>query len=73
MKVYVLGPDLDARGMTDRLIEGVTSVDYGGFVDLVRQQAATAQQGRAESGADDYDGNERPEECRYTTHGENLA
>ena len=37
MKVYVLGPDLDARGMTDRLLEDVTSVDYGGFVDLVAE------------------------------------
>ena len=37
MKVYVLGPDLDARGMTDRLLEGVTAVDYGGFVDLVAE------------------------------------
>ena len=37
MKVYVLGPDLDARGMTDRLLDGVTSVDYGGFVDLVAE------------------------------------
>jgi len=33
-KVYVLQPDLDARGLGDRLIEGVSSVDYGGFVDL---------------------------------------
>ena len=38
MKVYALLPDLDARGMTDRLIEGVTGVDYGGFVDLVAEQ-----------------------------------
>jgi tRNA 2-thiouridine synthesizing protein B len=37
IKVYVLGPDLDARGMTDRLLEGVTAVDYGGFVDLVTE------------------------------------
>ena len=37
LKVYVLGPDLDARGMTDRLIEGVASVDYAGFVDLVAE------------------------------------
>ena len=35
VKVYVLGPDLEARGMADRLIEGVTLVDYAGFVDLV--------------------------------------
>jgi len=33
-KIYVLTPDLEARGLGDRLIEGVTSVDYGGFVDL---------------------------------------
>ena len=33
-KVYVLMPDLEARGLGDRLIEGVSPVDYGGFVDL---------------------------------------
>jgi tRNA 2-thiouridine synthesizing protein B len=33
-KVFVLQPDLDARGMGDKLIAGVTPVDYGGFVDL---------------------------------------
>ena|SRR5664279_69223 len=33
-KIYVLMPDLDARGLGDRLIEGVSPVDYGGFVDL---------------------------------------
>jgi tRNA 2-thiouridine synthesizing protein B len=33
-KIYVLMPDLEARGLGDRLIEGVSSVDYGGFVDL---------------------------------------
>jgi len=33
-KVYVLQPDLDARGLGDRLIEGVSAVDHGGFVDL---------------------------------------
>ena len=37
LKVYVLAPDLDARGMGDRLMEGVTTVDYGGFVDLVTE------------------------------------
>ena len=36
-KVYVLRPDLDARGMGDRLMEGVSTVDYGGFVDLVAE------------------------------------
>ncbi len=33
---YVLGPDLQARGISqDHVIDGVTVVDYGGFVDLV--------------------------------------
>ena len=33
--IYVLGPDLAARGIKeDRLIAGVSVVDYGGFVDL---------------------------------------
>lgn len=33
-KVYVLQPDLEARGLADRIIADVTAVDYGGFVDL---------------------------------------
>lgn len=33
-KFHVLMPDLDARGLGDRLIDGVSPVDYGGFVDL---------------------------------------
>ena len=37
LKICVLAPDLEARGMADRLIEGVTSVDYGGFVDLAAE------------------------------------
>jgi tRNA 2-thiouridine synthesizing protein B len=37
IKIYVLMPDLEARGMADRIIDGVTPVDYGGFVDLVAQ------------------------------------
>jgi len=36
-KVYALAPDLEARGMFDRLMEGVATVDYGGFVDLVAE------------------------------------
>ena len=35
IKVYVLAPDLEARGMHERIMEGVATVDYGGFVDLV--------------------------------------
>ena len=38
LKVYALMPDLQARGMADRLIDGVTAVDYEGFVDLVAEQ-----------------------------------
>jgi len=37
LKVYVLQPDMDARGVTGKLIDGVTLVDYGGFVDLAEQ------------------------------------
>ena len=36
-KIYALAPDLEARGMGDRVMEGVTTVDYGGFVDLVTE------------------------------------
>jgi len=36
VSIYALGPDLKARGIgEDQIIEGVTVVDYGGFVDLV--------------------------------------
>ena len=37
LKVYALGPDLAARGMAGRVIEGVNVVDFGGFVDLVAE------------------------------------
>jgi len=33
-KLHVLMPDLEARGLGDRLMEGVSAVDYSGFVDL---------------------------------------
>ncbi|MGH8503935.1 MAG: sulfurtransferase complex subunit TusB [Gammaproteobacteria bacterium] len=36
LRLYVLEPDLRARGYRrEQLIEGVKLVDYGGFVDLV--------------------------------------
>jgi tRNA 2-thiouridine synthesizing protein B len=35
LEVYALAPDLEARAVADRVIDGVTTVDYGGFVDLV--------------------------------------
>ena len=35
-KVSVLGPDLAARGIAeDKLVDGVSIVDYAGFVDMV--------------------------------------
>ena len=38
LKVYVLGPDFKARGFSDeRLIEGISVVDYAGFVDLAAE------------------------------------
>ncbi len=34
--MFVMGPDLQARGIAeDSIIDGITVVDYGGFVDLV--------------------------------------
>jgi tRNA 2-thiouridine synthesizing protein B len=33
--IYVLGPDVRARGIESRLLDGIKEVDYGGFVDLV--------------------------------------
>ncbi|MGE0357416.1 MAG: sulfurtransferase complex subunit TusB [Burkholderiales bacterium] len=33
--VFVLAPDLEARARAGAVLEGVTSVDYRGFVDLV--------------------------------------
>lgn len=34
LKVYALAPDLAARGVQDRVLDGVQLVDYEGFVDL---------------------------------------
>ncbi|MCK5895660.1 MAG: sulfurtransferase complex subunit TusB, partial [Cocleimonas sp.] len=40
--VYVLIGDLTARGLSeDRLIEGVQTVDYAGFVDLTVDNETT--------------------------------
>lgn len=35
LAVYVLQPDVVARGMAGKLAAGVTAVGYAGFVDLV--------------------------------------
>jgi len=37
LSLFVLQPDLDARGMTARLLDGISLVDYAGFVDLVEK------------------------------------
>ncbi|WP_295444914.1 sulfurtransferase complex subunit TusB [uncultured Thiodictyon sp.] len=40
VKVYVLGPDLKARGFAaERLLPGIDVVDYAGFVELAVQSA----------------------------------
>ena len=37
LEIFVLAPDLEARGMAQSLAEGVKLVDYAGFVELVAQ------------------------------------
>lgn len=37
IKLYALKPDVEARGMGERLMPGVTLVDYAGFVGLVAE------------------------------------
>ena len=37
LKVYALRPDLEARGVAAALADGVTAIDYTGFVDLVAE------------------------------------
>jgi tRNA 2-thiouridine synthesizing protein B len=39
LKVYVLLPDVEARGMAGKLVDGVTAVGYDGFVDLVTEHS----------------------------------
>ena len=40
VKIYVLGPDLKARGFAEgRVISGISVVDYAGFVDLAAENA----------------------------------
>lgn len=42
LKFYVLGPDLEARGLSKTdVMEGIEVVDYEGFVDLVTGHDAT--------------------------------
>jgi len=40
-KVFALQPDMDARGLTAKAMDGVTLIDYGGFVDLTVQYSTS--------------------------------
>ena len=40
VSIYALKPDVEARGMQNRVMDGVHLVDYGGFVDLVVEHNA---------------------------------
>ncbi|HUL95845.1 MAG TPA: sulfurtransferase complex subunit TusB [Usitatibacter sp.] len=40
VSIYALAPDVAARGMQNRVMDGVRLVDYGGFVDLVVEHNA---------------------------------
>lgn len=37
--VYALWPDIEARGMQERSIEGIKLIDYSGFVDLAAEHS----------------------------------
>ena len=37
LEIYVLAPDLEARGMGQSLAQGMKPIDYSGFVELVAQ------------------------------------
>ena len=34
VSIYALYPDIEARGMQDRALDGIKLIDYSGFVDL---------------------------------------
>ena len=38
--IYALKPDVEARGLQARVMDGVRLVDYEGFVDLVAEHSA---------------------------------
>ncbi|MEW6687626.1 MAG: sulfurtransferase complex subunit TusB [Pseudomonadota bacterium] len=40
VQIYALKPDVEARGLQNRVMDGVRLVDYGGFVDLVVEHDA---------------------------------
>ena len=40
VSIYALKPDVEARGLQNRVMDGVRLVDYEGFVDLVAEHNA---------------------------------
>ena len=40
LTVYALEPDVKARGMHDKVMEGIKMIDYSGFVDLTVEHNA---------------------------------
>lgn len=41
LTVYALQPDVDARGLRDRIAPGIKLVDYDGFVELITTHSAS--------------------------------
>ncbi len=41
-RVYALAGDLEARGIADKVLDGVKTIDYKGFVDLVVEHKTSA-------------------------------
>ena len=41
LKVYALQPDVQARGIAGKLVEGVTAIDYAGFVGLAAEHSTS--------------------------------
>lgn len=41
VKFYALQPDVDARGVTGKVMDGITLVDYSGFVDLTLEYSTS--------------------------------
>ena len=39
--IYALQPDVDARGMAGKVMDGIKLIGYGDFVDLVTEHANT--------------------------------
>lgn len=41
-RIYALTGDLEARGVADKVLDGVKLIDYNGFVDLVIEHEASS-------------------------------